>query len=342
MTSDLKSLVQRAGRRLSARGRGAVVVGAVWHGQCALHGADPRTLFEIGSVTKTFTSLALARLATRGIVALDEPVSQLLPPDIAVPQRGGEVIRLRHLACHTSGLPRLPSGLLAEGLFRSAPYAGCTGELLLDGLRRTRLRSEPGSRFYYSNLGAGLLGLAMARRAGTDYETLIQTEVCHPLGINDTHVLLDPDRTRRLATGHSRTGRPVPRWHLNALAGAGGLHSTVPDLLTLARAQIGPAPDDLADAIHLTRTTTHRLNARAAAHPGWLSATLPRSEHKVLFHSGGTGGYRSLVAVAPEQGAAVVILSATARSVDRPGLHLLKLLVESGPKPEPVVTVVRA
>lgn len=336
MAPSLDDLVRRTAERLGARRRGAVVVGAVRGGRSALHGADPGTLFEIGSVTKTFTALTLARLAVRGTVGLDQPLRDLLPRDITPPERGGEAVRLVHLACHTSGLPRLPRGLLPRGLFRTDPYAGCTGEFLLDGLRRTRLRSVPGTRFHYSNLGAGLLGLALARRTGTDYDTLVRAEVCRPLGMTDTRVVLDPGRAARLAGGHSPTGRPRPPWHLAALAGAGGLHSTVPDLLALARAQIDPAPGELAEAVALTRATAHRVNAGAAVHPGWISADLPRGRHRALFHSGGTGGYRSLLAVVPEHRAAVVVLSANARSVDRPGLDLLARIVDAGPDPDPV------
>jgi CubicO group peptidase (beta-lactamase class C family) len=336
MSSLLDDLAGRTAQRLGARQRGLVVVGAVRGGQSVVHGADPGTLFEIGSVTKTFTALALAQLTVRGAVGLDQPLRDLLPRDITAPERGGEVIKLRHLACHTSGLPRLPKGLLPRGLFRSDPYAGCTGELVMDGLRRTRLRSEPGTRFRYSNLGAGLLGLVLARHNGTDYDKLIQAEICRPLGMTDTRVMLDPGRTARLAAGHSRTGRPRPPWHLTGLAGAGGLHSTVPDLLTLARAHIGLASGELAEAVALTRATTHRINARSAAHPGWIAADLPRTRHRVMFHSGGTGGYRSLLAIAPDHGAAVVILNANSRPVDRPGLDLLAQIIGSGAGPDPV------
>ncbi|WP_283252206.1 serine hydrolase domain-containing protein [Aeromicrobium wangtongii] len=339
-TSPLDDLAGRTAERLGARQRGDVVVGALIDGHFAVRGADPRTQFEIGSVTKTFTALALAQLAVRGVVGLDQPLSELLPRDITAPQRGDEVIRLRHLASHTSGLPRLPKGLLPRGLFRSDPYAGCTGELLMDGLRRTRLRSVPGTRFHYSNLGAGLLGFVLARHTGTDYDTLVQTEICRPLGMTDTRVVLDPRGAARLAAGHSRTGRPRPPWHLAALAGAGGLHSTVPDLLKLARAHLGSAPEELAEAIALNRTTAHRINARASIHPGWIAANLPRSQHPVMFHTGGTGGYRSLLAIAPDHGAAVVILSATNRSVDRPGLDLLKQIIDTGFGPGPVPAAV--
>ncbi|MBH5334720.1 beta-lactamase family protein [Streptomyces pactum] len=342
MTSRLDELVRLTAERLGARQRGSVVVGAVRGGRSALHGADPGTLFEIGSVTKTFTALLLARFTVRGAVRLDQPLRDLLPRDITAPERGGEVITLGHLACHTSGLPRLPKGLLPRGLFRSDPYAGCTGEFLLDGLRRTRLRSVPGTRFHYSNLGAGLLGLVLARHAGTDYDTLVRSEICEPLGLADTRVVLDPGRAARLAGGHSRTGRPRPPWHLAALAGAGGLHSTVPDLLTLARAQFGPAPGGLADAIALTHTTAHRVNAGTAVHPGWISATLSRGRHRILFHTGGTGGYRSLLATAPEHRAAVVVLNASTRPVDRAGLDLLVRIIESGPGPDPVAATTGA
>ena len=205
----------------------------------------------------------------------------------------------------------------------------------MDRLRHTRLRSVPGTRFRYSNLGVGLLGLVLARHTGTDYDSLVQAGICRPLGMTDTRVVLDPEGMARLAPGHSRTGRPRPPWHLAALAGAGGLHSTVPDLLRFAQAHLGPAPEELAEAIALNRTTAHRINARAAIHPGWIAATLPRSQLRVMFHTGGTGGYRSLLAIAPEHDAAVVILNANDRSVDRPGLDLLKQIIDTGPRPGP-------
>ncbi len=324
----MDELVAQCVERLGAGRRGALAVGAIRGEESAVGGAAPATVFEIGSVSKTFTSLALARLAVRGAVTLDQPLRELLPDGTVVPERDGRVIELVHLACHTSGLPKLPKGILLRGLFGSDPYAGCTPEALLDGLGRTRLRSVPGRRFRYSNLGAGLLGLALALRSGVGYDELIREEICRPLGLRDTRVVLDAERTARLAPGHSRTGRPRPRWRLAGLAGAGGLHSTVPDLLAFARAQLGDTSDELAKAIALTHDTGHRINGGATAHPGWISLRLPprRGGHRVMFHNGGTGGYRSLLALAPERRAAVVVLSATTRSPDGPGLDLLARL----------------
>ncbi|MBB1261220.1 serine hydrolase domain-containing protein [Streptomyces alkaliterrae] len=334
-SDSLDELVRRTAHALSAKRRGAVVVGAIRGDDSAVHGADPATLFEIGSVSKTFTSLALATLVTQEQVSLQAPLYKLLPHGAAVPGRSGEPIRLQHLACHTSGLPKLPRGLMPRGLFSKDPYAGCTTPFLLDGLPRTRLRSTPGTRFHYSNLGAGLLGLALAHHTGQDYDTLIRTEVTDPLKLVDTAVALTPEQTSRLATGHNALGRRTPRWRLADLAGAGGIHSTVPDLLLLARAHLTPPADDsttapLAEAVRLTRGTAHPLpGGPSKAHPGWISFPLGSDGPQALFHNGGTGGYRSLLAVAPERQAAVVILSAQARSVDRAGLSLLTRLLRT-------------
>ncbi|ONK10053.1 serine hydrolase domain-containing protein [Streptomyces sp. MP131-18] len=323
---SLEEHVARAAERVAAGRRGAVVVGAVRGDECAFGGAAPDTLFEIGSVTKTFTSLALAALAVRGQLALDRPLAGLLPAGTAVPVRGDRPIELGHLACHLSGLPALPPGLLPRTLRPPAdPYAHCTQEVLLDALGRTRPRSAPGSRFRYSNLGAALLGLALTRHTGQDFAALIRAEITGPLGMAGTGTEPAAGSATRLAPGHSFTGRARPPWHTAAMSPAGGLYSTAPDLLTFALAQLGDAPERLRPAIALTHATAHPIGHGTTAHPGWFGMRTPRGRggHRVLFHNGGTGGYRALLAVAPEPRAAVVVLSATARGVDRHGFALL-------------------
>ncbi|MGR6916728.1 serine hydrolase domain-containing protein [[Actinomadura] parvosata] len=333
----LDDLVRRTAEELAARRRGAVAVGAIRGEERATHGAGPHTVFEIGSITKTFTALTLARLAGRGEVAFEQPVRELLPDGAAVPRRDGREIELVHLACHTSGLPRLPKGLMPRALLSLDPYAGCTEEVLLAGLARTRLRSVPGSRFRYSNLGGGLLGLALARQAGLGYDELVQREICRPLGLADTRVVLDGERAARLAPGHSRSGRPRPGWRLAALVGAGGLHSTVHDLLRLATATFGSGPAEIAGAVALTRAVGHPISGISTAHAGWLSVERARDKGgpRVLFHNGGTGGYRSLLAMIPERRTAVVVLSADARSVDGAGMRLLSDLTDRNGAIEP-------
>ncbi|MER7849458.1 serine hydrolase domain-containing protein [Kitasatospora sp. NPDC096077] len=341
--NELARLVQETTDRLAVRHVGVVVAGLAGDA-VEIHGAgrtgpDGRrpgadTLFEIGSVTKVFTSLVLARLALDGTVRLDEPLAELLPDAAAVPVRGGEAITLRHLATHTSGLPRLPRGMVLRSLLRPNrpdPYAHCTGERILSGLSRTRLHAVPGRSFRYSNLGAGLLGLALARRAGTGYGELVEREVCAPLGLADTCLRPDGEQSARLACGHSASGRPVPSWDLAALPGMGGLHSTAADLTAFLRAQLAAerAPDaPLAPAILLTRETRHRVNPFAWTHLGWLGHRLhaQQGRHLQLWHNGGTGGFSSFVAFDPEQRVGVVVLANSRRSVDPAGTALLRRL----------------
>ncbi|MEV8535472.1 serine hydrolase domain-containing protein [Streptomyces sp. NPDC051211] len=341
MDQELGTLAQQTADRL-AEDRVGVVVAAVAGDSVEIRGAGgtggdrsvvpgPDTLFEIGSVTKPFTALALARLAVGGTADLDEPLTALLPDGAAVPSRGSSRIALRHLATHTSGLPRLPKGMLLQALLHPSkpdPYADCTTDVLLSGLAGTRLGAEPGKRFRYSNLGAGLLGLGLARRAGTDYETLITREICAPLGMTDTVVTVDGTRSGRLAQGHSRRGKPTSPWHLADLAGAGGLRSTATDLAGFVRAQLDGGPAGLAEAIRLSRTVEHRKSPFAWVHLGWMAHRLhPRQgAHLQIWHNGGTGGFSSFVAFDPEKQLGVIALANSQHPVDGPASALLRTL----------------
>ncbi|MEU6987850.1 serine hydrolase domain-containing protein [Streptomyces sp. NPDC046324] len=344
MADELGALAQCTADRLTAQHVG-VVVAAVAGDDVTIRGAGrtatdhggtpgPDTLFEIGSVTKTFTALALARMVTTGTVRLDDPLSELLPHGTTVPTRNDETITLRHLATHTSGLPRLPKGMLLKALLRPGtpdPYADCTADVLLSGLARTRLGANPGRRFRYSNLGAGLLGLALAHRSGTDYERLITDLICAPLGMTDTTVTVDGSRTARAAQGHDPRQRPRPPWHLTDLAGAGALRSTAADLVTYLRAQWDEAPAALAEAVRLTREVEHRRSPFAWVHLGWMAHRLhPRQGgHVQIWHNGGTGGFSSFAGFDPEKGVAVAVLSNTRRTVDKPAFELLRTLQAS-------------
>jgi serine-type D-Ala-D-Ala carboxypeptidase/endopeptidase len=149
---------------------------------------DGDTVFEIGSMTKVFTSLLLADMVRRGEVALADPVAKYLPAEVKVPERGGAKITLQHLAMQTSALPRLPSNLNPKDA--NNPYADYTVQQLYEFLSSAELTRDIGSRYEYSNLGAGLLGHALARRAGTDYETLVRKSILDPLGMKSTSITL--------------------------------------------------------------------------------------------------------------------------------------------------------
>lgn len=307
-------LIDASGRRVVA------------HGSADLNGGRPvdgDSVFEIGSVTKVFTSLLLADAVKRGEVALTDPISRHLPEDVKVPQRGAQPITLRDLAMHVSALPRLPSNLAPKD--KTNPYADYTVQQLYDFLSAHELRRDVGSQYEYSNLGAGLLGHLLARRAGVEYEALIRQRVTGPLGMKSTAIVLPATLTQRLVQGHNAQRKPVPNWDLPTLAGAGALRSTANDMLNFLSAQLGYTTSPLTSVM-----SAQLAERRPTGVPGmdialgWHTQTAPGGR-EIIWHNGGTGGYRSYVGFDPKARIGVVALSnmSTPAGVDDIGRHLL-------------------
>ncbi len=282
---------------------------------------DGRTLFEIGSIGKVFTGILLADMVERGEVRLDQPVAELLPPGVDVPARNGRQIRLVDLSTHSSGLPRMPDNFSPGD--PGNPYKDYTTTQLYDFLRRHELRRDVGADFEYSNVGVGLLGHALALRAGTSYEGLVTTRILQPLGMTSTKVTLSPADVARLAPGHSSSGEPVPNWDLSeALAGAGGLRSTADDMLAFLAANLSTDNETLGKAMRRAQTIHFTGAGGQQGGLGWGMSML-KGERQVLTHTGGTGGYLTFVAVDPARRLAVVVLRNQIANSSRIGLHLL-------------------
>ena len=140
---------------------------------------DADSVFEIGSITKVFTAILLADMADRGEVALDDPVAKFLPESVRVPERNGRRITLLDLTTQSSGLPRMPDNLRPKD--PTNPYADYTPEQMFEFLGRYELTRDIGAQYEYSNLGVGLLGQALAHRAGKSYEALVKERILDPL-----------------------------------------------------------------------------------------------------------------------------------------------------------------
>ena len=272
------------------------------------------TLFEIGSITKVFTSLLLADAVRRGEVALTDPVAKFLPPDVKVPERGGKKITLQDLATHTSGLPMMPSNMTVTDA--ANPYASYTEKELYEFLSGYQLTRDIGSQFDYSNLGGGLLGNALSRRAGMDYEALVRTRIATPLEMKSTAITLSDGLKQRLAPGHDASGTRVSNWDLGALAAAGAIRSTTNDLLEFLAAELGYTKSPLAPAMAAQLVPRRPTGAPALAIAlGWLIATTPAG-NEVVWHNGGTGGYRTFIGFEPKKGVGVVVLTNISTSSD--------------------------
>ena len=270
---------------------------------------DADTRFELGSVSKTYTALLLAEAAARGEVRYDDPIARYLPSGAAPAHRSGAPITLLHLATHTSGLPRLPPGLLASAVpvWSTVPYGRYGEQRLLRSLGGVRVGSRPGGRVHYSNLGVGLLGLLLARAAGTDYSALLDERLCRPLGLARTGCGPEPEQ----ATGYWH-GRPRPPWRIPALPGAGALRSSAGDLLRYLEALLHP---DRAAGLRRALAEVRRpllVLPRTGDGLGLVWNHRPRpGGHTLLFHAGGTRGFSSFVGYCPDTGAGLAVLANT-------------------------------
>ena len=280
---------------------------------------DGDTVFEIGSVTKVFTSLVLADMVERGEAAFDDPVAKYLPEEVKVPERAGRSITLEDISRHMSGLPRLPSNLTPGDL--TNPYSDYSVEQMYEFLSGHELRRDIGSKYEYSNFGVGLLGHALARRAGTDYESLVKSRVCEPLGMSATGITLSAEMKTRLATGHNKDRKPVSNWDLPTLAGAGALRSTANDLLRFLAANLSYTETPLAEAMASLlnpRSPTGAPNTDVAR--AWHIQT--KNDVEIISHGGGTGGYRTFVGYSPKSRVGVVVLSNSSTPINDLALYV--------------------
>lgn len=278
------------------------------------------TIFEIGSVTKTFNSLMLAQEVVAGRMKLNDPINLYLPDSIPALSFQGKPITLQDLANHTSGFPRLPVNIFNARVDPKDPYKHYLPDSLYSFLRHYHPSVVPGTVFSYSNFGAGVLGTILERKSGSSFESLIVNRICKPLGMDHTSVTLNDAAQKNFAQGYNETGEITAPWDLASLKGSGAIRSTLNDMIKYARVQMeikGP----LRKAIALSHQPTY-IGKDQSMGLGWR---INRSgQHTYLHHSGGTGGFRSFVGFDTDRQIAIIILSNAAEDVTTIGERFLK------------------
>lgn len=295
------------------------------------------TLFEVGSISKTFTALLLADMVNRGEVALDDPVEKFLPQAagaLTLRDYTGAAIRLVDLATHRSGLPRLPDNMPSGA--QSDPYADYRESDLLRYLQRRAVlidkdggtaRRKRDERYEYSNLGFGLLGYVLGRAAGTTYADLLQRRVLTPLALTATWLVVPGAEQKRYSDGYVPDGdrlKRTPHWRFEVMAPAGALVMSARDIGRYAQAASGAIDSPLTDAFRLTQKRygdgVSAMNPQGLA---WLLA--PLNGRTVFTHSGMTGGFTSSLWIDPVRKSAIAVLSnGGGKTPDDIALHLLE------------------
>jgi CubicO group peptidase (beta-lactamase class C family) len=280
---------------------------------------DSDSVFEIGSITKVFTAILLADMADRGEVTLDDPVVKHLRAGVRVPERNGKVITLIDLSTQSSGLPRLPDNMKPANPMN--PYADYTVEQMFEFLGRYQLTRDIGAEFEYSNLGVGLLGQALAMRAGKTYEALVKERILDPLHMDHTGVTLTPWMQEHLAKGYSAGGMMMPNWDLPALAGAGALRSTMSDMLKFLRANLDTSGARLPKLMQQTHVVRRSVGKDMSIGMNWLTRSM--SGREVVWHNGGTGGYRTWLGFDKTRKVGAIVLGNSGVGHDDLGFELV-------------------
>lgn len=285
--------------------------------------AKPDSLFEIGSITKTFTGLALAQMIEQGKVKPETTVRELLPAGTVKKPDGAE-ITLLDLTAQRSGLPRVPDNLKPADV--NNPYIDYDTAKLYAFLGQHGVARPAGATFLYSNLGVGLLGHVLSVRAGKPYAQLIKEEIIEPLGLHDTVITLTPDQQARFIQGYAGDRRAVHSWELDALAGAGAIRSTAGDVLTYLEAQLHPEKLSLSGANGRTLPAaivrSHAIQGDATPVGKIAFNWMYNVRNGDYIHDGATAGFNSYAFFNPKEDFAVVVL------------------MNSGPDPRTFATIV--
>lgn len=277
------------------------------------------TIFEIGSITKVFTTLILMDMVANSEVQLNDPIETYLP-GIKIPERDGKKITLRHLATHHSGLPSLPDDFSPKNMMN--PYADYTTEDFYRFLNHYTLQRAPGEQFEYSNLGMGLVGHILSKQADLSYEELVRNRICDELGMKNTAITLTSNMKKHFAKGY-HLKQEIEYWDIPTLAGAGALRSNIKDMTLFLSASMGLLNSPVTDL--LKQCQTQQCTASSIGCDVGLGWIISRSNHAdVIWHNGGTGGFRTYLGFNPKTQKGIVVLSnSTAEWPDAFSLCLL-------------------
>ena len=278
---------------------------------------NEHTIYEIGSITKVFTATLLADMIIKGEMSADDPIEKYLPASVHIPTYEDQHITLGNLSDHTSSLPRMPDNFAPADPMN--PYADYSEAKLYEFLSGYDLQRTIGSEYEYSNLAVGLLGHLLALHAGKSYEKLMIKTIAKPLGMKETKIKLNNKMTKNLAIGHNM-GIPVSNWDLGSLEGAGGIRSSVSDMLKLLAAEMRLRQTPLYEAMNLTQQARHDKTSGNSVGLGWHIAP---GEHEIIWHNGATGGYSTYTGFIKETGTGVVVFTNSNEGVDDIGFHLL-------------------
>ena len=283
---------------------------------------DNKTIFEIGSISKTFTGILLAQAVLDGKIKLDDDIRKYLPAKCSGLQLEGKPILVKQLSNHTSGLPRLPDDLgSTPGYNEKDPYKHYSKEMYYNYLARVKLASVPGKIQEYSNTGVAVLGIILEKIYGQTYTQLLKKHITDPLKMSNTYIEIPEKQLTNFATGYNN-GAEAPHWNLASSSPAGGIRSTLNDMVVYLTANMR----EVLPAIALSHKETFKEGNEITG-LNWFMPTTKNGD-TLVWHNGGTGGFTSYIGYLKDKRVGIVVLtnSASENGPDKVGSAILKFL----------------
>ncbi|WP_239094055.1 serine hydrolase domain-containing protein [Bacillus sp. B15-48] len=268
---------------------------------------DPSgSLFRIGSVTKLFTATAIMQLVELGLVDVEANVNDYLT-DFQIDTKDFQPVRVKHLLTHTAGFDELIIGMAAEHYRERKPLRNYLKE------NQPKMLREPGQYIQYSNYGMGLLGLVIEEVSGLSYEQYIEDHILKPLGMNDTHVVMNPTVYEQLAREYFPIGdgfkeEPLYDFHFPP---AGSVLATAEDMAQFMLLHLNNGTWNGATVIN--ENTAKLMHERQfSQHPsvqgfGFSFFERLQNSHRFLEHGGNTGGTNSMLMIDKDRNIGVFI-----------------------------------
>lgn len=258
---------------------------------------DENTVFEIGSINKSFTCLIAANNQLKGVFENDTAQSYFPEELVKLPQKGGMPITLYHLMTHTSGLPRSVTGDGYEsppGYNNLNPYAHYTKPYVYGYLNDyCELNFIPGSGWEYSNTGMGLIGHIIGLADSSYYETVLQREVFDELEMDNSSLFLTKKQKENYAIGYNKNLYPLPEFTArDIMQGAGFIKSSAADMFKYLEAQMDLTETPLRDAMDFCHQPQLEVEYFGQQCFGWYQIKLDDGQ-LITYCVGNTIGFGS-------------------------------------------------
>lgn len=273
-----------------------------------------QTIFELGSITKSFTAILLASESLKGVLKLNDTAKNYLP-GFSHFEGPFANVTLYQLATHTSGLPR------------HLPYKDRLNYVkLVQFLKKWQPNQMIGTSYDYSNLGFGLLAICIEKASEKKYMDLLQEDLLMPLGMEQTFLRVPLAEMKNYAQGYNKEGKKAEEWPITLLFGAGALRSSAQDMgkFLAACLNLPGTPKEVHQAIKLTQREGFKLNNNKASVLSWIKRSY--DSYTLYTKNGGVSGFSTFMGFIPELKTGIVILANKKANNTAVGRNILQTL----------------